>query len=128
MCMYACIHHGLPEGPELAPGHATGHRNSVEGARVTQAGPAGPSENLAETSETAQEEQSLAREGKHTCPHRPHSYREEKQTQSPLGALRPSPTCSWGSGGASEVFPSKVLGRGEGEEKADGRLVPAVSS
>ena len=63
-CRAHPLHHGLPEGPELAPGHATGHRNSVEGARVTQAGPAGPSENLAETYETAQEEQSLAREGK----------------------------------------------------------------
>ena len=51
-CRAHPLHHGLPEGPELAPGHATGHRNSVEGARVTQAGPAGPSENLAETSET----------------------------------------------------------------------------
>nr|CAI9711330.1 unnamed protein product [Rangifer tarandus platyrhynchus] len=51
------------------------------------------------------------------CPHMLHSYRDEKQTPSPLGALRPLPTCSWGGGGASEVIPAKYWGEVKGGSK-----------
>ena len=66
-CRADPLHHGLPEGPEPAPGHATGHWNSVEGASVTQAGPAGPSEDLAETSETSPKGSRVWRLGRETA-------------------------------------------------------------
>ena len=59
------------------------------------------------------------------CPHRLHSFRDEKQTQSPLGALRPLPTYSWGGGGASEVVPAKYWGEVKGGSKLMERVPPS---
>ena len=59
------------------------------------------------------------------CPHMLHSFRDEQQTQSPLGALRPLPACSWGGGGASEVVPAKSWGEVKGGSKLMERVPPS---